>query len=410
MVFLRRAYLIFYCGTTLFIQVKKNTIFIHIQLDNCSFVLLDICPLKIAGAVVSADTCLSIPLGRNNVGSLTQNNEGTHMDTRTTHVIVVGNQKGGVGKTTNTINIAAALSELGRTSLIIDLDMTAGATKSLGAPTEGWISSFELLTGAEDAEGTIIGDNERKVALPPNIHLVPSSRKLAELDTFLASNPWVTHQDLLLKPIRRLRGRYDYIFLDTPPQVTKTTVPALKAADFAILSTMPDHLAIAGIADALRDIATAKKYGNPRLVLLAVIVCAIPQPKTRLARQLIQYVEQSCIGPDEQSLKFKTEITRTVVIQEAQRLAKTIFQYDPSHLVADQYRTVALELEERIVLLSNDRHQESYPCLRSRLKTSPIIPLKPTLLVTPLQAVRPLADGQDHSSHILPKLPWEGDH
>jgi len=174
------------------------------------------------------------------------------MDTRPTHVIVVGNQKGGVGKTTNTINMAAALSQLGRTSLIIDLDMTAGATKSLGAPTEGWISSFELLTGAEDAEGTIIGDNEREVTLPPNIHLVPSSRKLAELDTFLASNPWVVHQDLLLEPIRRLRGRYDYIFLDTPPQVTKTTVPALKAADFVILSAMPDHLAIAGIADALR--------------------------------------------------------------------------------------------------------------------------------------------------------------
>lgn len=281
------------------------------------------------------------------------------MDTRTTRVIVVGNQKGGVGKTTNTINMAAALSALGRTSLIIDLDMTAGATKSLGAPTEGWISSFELLTGAEDAEGTIIGDQEREVTLPPNIHLIPSSRKLVELDTFLASNPWVVHQDLLLKPIKRLRGRYDYIFLDTPPQVTKTTVPALKAADFVILSAMPDHLAIAGIADALRDIATAKKYGNARLVLLAVIVCAIPQPKTRLARQLIQYVEQSCVGPDGASLKFKTDITRTVVIQEAQRLAKTIFQYDPSHLVAEQYLAVARELEERIVPLNTPRHQES---------------------------------------------------
>jgi chromosome partitioning protein len=239
------------------------------------------------------------------------------------------------------------------------LTLRAGATKSLGAPTEGWISSFELLTGAEDAEGTIIGDNEREVFLPPNIHLVPSSRKLAELDTFLASNPWVVHQDLLLEPIRRLRGLYDYIFLDTPPQVTKTTVPALKAADFVILSAMPDHLAIAGIADALRDIATAKKYGNSQLVLLAVIVCAIPQPKTRLARQLIQYVEQSCVGYDGQSLKFNTDITRTVVIQEAQRLAKTIFQYDPSHLVADQYRAVARELEERILPLRTQRHQES---------------------------------------------------
>ena len=102
-----------------------------------------------------------------------------------------------------------------------------------------------------------------------------------------------------------------------------------------------------------------KKYGNSQLVLLAVIVCAIPQPKTRLARQLIQYVEQSCVGYDGQSLKFNTDITRTVVIQEAQRLAKTIFQYDPSHLVADQYRAVARELEERIIPLRTQRHQES---------------------------------------------------
>ncbi len=280
------------------------------------------------------------------------------MTAQETHVIALGNQKGGVGKTTNTINIAAALGELGRTSLIIDLDMTAGATKSLGAPTEGWISTFELLTGAEDAEGTIIGDDEKEVSLPPNIHLVPSSRKLSELETFLASNPWVVHQDLLLTPISRLRGRYDYILLDTPPQVTKTTVPALKAADFVILSAMPDHLTIAGLADALRDIASAKRYGNPRLTLVAVILCAIPQPKTRLARQLIQYIEESCIEPKGKSLKFSTDINRTVVIQEAQRVAQTIFQYDPTHPVADQYRAVARELESRIVQLTKDHAVE----------------------------------------------------
>ena len=280
------------------------------------------------------------------------------MTAQETHVIALGNQKGGVGKTTNTINIAAALGELGRTSLIIDLDMTAGATKSLGAPTEGWISTFELLTGAEDAEGTIIGDDEKEVSLPPNIHLVPSSRKLSELETFLASNPWVVHQDLLLTPISRLRGRYDYILLDTPPQVTKTTVPALKAADFVILSAMPDHLAIAGLADAIRDIASAKRYGNPRLTLVAVILCAIPQPKTRLARQLIQYIEESCIDPKGKSLKFSTDISRTVVIQEAQRVAQTIFQYDPTHPVADQYRAVARELESRIVQLTKDNAVE----------------------------------------------------
>ena len=109
---------------------------------------------------------------------------------RGTVIIAVGNQKGGVGKTTNTIQLAAALAERGRVSLIVDLDMTSGATKALRAPTEGWVSSYELLTGAENAEDTIITNDETEVHLPPNVHLVPSSRKLAELDVFLAQNPW----------------------------------------------------------------------------------------------------------------------------------------------------------------------------------------------------------------------------
>jgi len=94
-------------------------------------------------------------------------------------------------------------------------------------------------------------------------------------------------------------------------------------------------------------------------MLLVVIVCEIPEPKTRVAPQLVQYVEQSCVGADGQSLKFQTDIIRTVTIQEAQRLAKTIFQYDPTHLIAEQYRAVAHELEERIALLRTHRHQES---------------------------------------------------
>lgn len=270
---------------------------------------------------------------------------------RKTAVIAVGNQKGGVGKTTNTIQLAGALAERGRLSLIIDLDMTSGATKALRAPTEGWISSFELLTGSENAEDTIIRNDEEEVPLPPNVHLVPSSRKLAELDTFLAQNPWVIHQDLLVEPINRLRGRYDYIFLDTPPQKTKTTIPALKVADFVLLTAMPDHLAVSALGEALQDIATAQKRANPNLTLLGVIVCAMPRPKTRLARELVSYVERTCVDPQGNTLKLKTEITRSVVLQEAQRMGKTIFQYQGDHTVADQYRAAALEFEARIEAL-----------------------------------------------------------
>jgi chromosome partitioning protein len=270
---------------------------------------------------------------------------------RNTTVIAVGNQKGGVGKTTNTIQLAGALAERGRKSLIIDLDMTSGATKALRAPTEGWISSFELITDAENAEDTIISNDEPEVPLPPGVHLIPSSRKLAELDTFLAQNPWLVHQDLLIQPINRLRGLYDYIFLDTPPQKTKTTIPALKVADHAILSTMPDHLAVSAMAEALSDIVAAQRHANERLTLLGVIVCAVPKPKTRLARELAAYVERTCVDPQGCTLKFRTEISRSVAVQEAQKAGQTILQYQGDHPVADEYRLLAREFEERLALL-----------------------------------------------------------
>jgi chromosome partitioning protein len=276
---------------------------------------------------------------------------------RDTVIIAVGNQKGGVGKTTNTIQLAAALAERGRVSLIIDLDMTSGATKALRAPTEGWVSSYELLTGTENAEDTIITNDETEVHLPPNVHLVPSSRKLAELDIYLAQNPWLIQQDLLLEPMSRLHGRYDYIFLDTPPQKTKTTIPALKVADFVILSAMPDHLAVSALAEALSDIATARKHANPKLALLGVVVCALARPKTRLARELVSYVEKACVDANGKTLKFKTEISRSVVVQEAQRMGKSILQYQGDHPVADEYRTLARELEERLLAL---RHSEAH--------------------------------------------------
>jgi chromosome partitioning protein len=223
------------------------------------------------------------------------------------------------------------------------------------------MSSFELLTGAENAEDTIIGNDEEEVQLPPNVHLVPSSSKLAELETFLLSNPWVIHQDMLLKPINRLRGRYDYIFLDTPPQKTKTTIPALKAADYVALSAMPDHLAVSALGDALKEIATAQKHANPTLTLLGVIVCAMPRPKTRLARELVAYVERTCVDAQGHTLKFTAEISRSVAIQEAQRVGKTLFQYQPDHPVADEYRAAARELEDRLLALRKLESSQQLP-------------------------------------------------
>jgi len=267
------------------------------------------------------------------------------------HVICVGNQKGGVGKTTTCVQLAAAFAERGSRCLIIDLDMTAGATKLLRAPTQGWTDSFDLLTGAESAIDVVIDNTDPEIELPPNLHLVPGSARLRDLDQFLYTHEWIVHQDMLMGPMAQLREVYDYIFLDTPPQNTKTTVPALKASDAVILSTMPDRLAVEALHDALRQIKTAKAGPHPDLVLLGVVVHAVPSPETRLARGLVKSLQGLPDVAPGIPLKFATDITRTVVLQEATQAGKTIFQYAPEHRAAKQYSALAHEVDARLEAL-----------------------------------------------------------
>ena len=189
---------------------------------------------------------------------------------RDTQIITVANQKGGVGKSTNSINICAALGERGYRCLLIDLDATSGGTKALKVPTSGWVGTFELITGEEEPIGCIIDETEEEIALPRGVHLVPSSRKLNELDAWLLNpdNRWANPLDLLIEPLSKLKGEYDFIFLDTPPQITKTSLPAFKVADYVILTATPEKLAVDGLADALTDINNAQRAGNSDLQLL----------------------------------------------------------------------------------------------------------------------------------------------
>jgi chromosome partitioning protein len=269
---------------------------------------------------------------------------------RETKVIVVANQKGGVGKTTNSIHIAAGLAEQGRKCLIIDLDASSGATKTLGAPLVGWNTVYELLTGEVDPVDAIIADNDPEVKLPKNIDLIPSSPKLNELDSFLTSidNLGVVPQDLLIEPIQRMRGHYDYIILDSPPLVTKTTYPAYKVADYVIFSTQLEKLAIDALEAAMKLVSSVKKHGNPKLVLLGVIVTMASQPLTRLARHYLTTIDETVRDDRGSSLRFDVSIHRNVAIQEAATARQTLFQYDPAHKAVDQYRQLVKEIEQRI--------------------------------------------------------------
>lgn len=265
-----------------------------------------------------------------------------------THVIAVGNQKGGVGKTSNTVHIAAALAELGRKVLIIDLDMNHSATRHFNIPADGFLGTFEVLTGEEKPEDVIITEDEEDITLPKGIHILPSRRKLENIDKALAAkSKFTVSQDVLLEPLESLRGKYDYILLDTAPNATTPTVAAYKAADWFILCAMPDPFAIAGLSDALSDIQDAQKRGNKKLRLLGVILSGVDK-RTSLANALCSYVDQAFDLGDGISGKFKTTISRSTVVPTVQMNGTTLFQSHRTHKVTEQYRLLVKEIEKRI--------------------------------------------------------------
>ena len=273
-----------------------------------------------------------------------------------TRVIAVGNQKGGVGKTTNTVHIARALAEKGRKVLIIDLDMNHGATRHFGVEPDAFLGSFEMLVGGEDAANLVLtsADKEEGVNLPDNLDLIPAARKLEGIDqAVMSKSKFMSPREVLKTPLDQLRGKYDFIFLDTAPNATLPTLAAYMSADYFILSAMPDPFAIAGLNDALRDITDARQRGNEKLSLLGVVISAVDK-RTSLANSLSDFVEQSFrIGENAESVKFKSTIGRSTVIPQTQRVGKTLFETHSTHKVTDEYRALANEIEERLQKLES---------------------------------------------------------
>ncbi len=261
-----------------------------------------------------------------------------------TRIIAVGNQKGGVGKTTTAVHIAAALGERGWLCLLWDLDMAHNTTKQFGIPPDSFLGTFEVLIDAEKAADVILKPGEVEgVELPVNVHVIPSKRKLEAIAQVLAErDKFRSPQDVLLEPLASLDGVYDYIILDTGPNATLPTVAAYKAAHYFILSAQPEPWAVEGLADALRDIQAAQRQGNARLKLLGVALGSVHK-RTRLAAQLTDYVDQVFGGR-----RFRTTISKSTVVPDSQKERMTVFKYAPNHPICDQYRELAREIEERI--------------------------------------------------------------
>jgi chromosome partitioning protein len=234
-------------------------------------------------------------------------------------VIAVGNQKGGVGKTTNTVHLAAALGQRGYTCLIIDLDPAAGATKHLGVPENSFAGSLELLTTDETVESLVVTEK-----MPKGVHLIPSRTQLSELETVISK--FIDRTTVLERPLNLARERYDYIFLDTPPSAAAiTTVAAYSTAEWFLLSAFMHPLSLAGLTEAFNDIADVRKHRNTKLEVLGVIFTNVDGRARRLRSQLETIVNEALPGR-----QFETSITQAIILPELSGQGITLFQLQTS--------------------------------------------------------------------------------
>lgn len=265
--------------------------------------------------------------------------------------VAFGNQKGGVTKTSTIVNLAAALSEMGQRVLVWDLDVNCGSTRLFGVPAGITVyGTYEVMTGDENAEDVIIkpGDLE-EVSLPENVHLIPAHTKLEGIEAALGDKlgPFAMSHQALREPLESVSDQYDFVFLDTSPSMTPPTKAAYMAADYFILTAVPERLAIEGLVNAIRYIGHAHKGGNPDLRLMGVVMNQVPGRTTTLSKLLLGEVERHFGGGDEFRRPFENYISASTIVPSVQQSGKTLVEAAPDHKVTNQYRALAREFLAR---------------------------------------------------------------
>ena len=250
-------------------------------------------------------------------------------------VIAVANQKGGVGKTTTAINLAAALAMHKQRTLLIDLDPQANSTLTFINPDDLTGSVYDVLTDHNMKLAEVI-----KPTRMMNLSLAPSRIALAKLEAQLVGQFDAPFR--LKDAIAVCRDDFDMIVIDTPPALGIITVNALVAASFLIVPIQASYYALEGTDDLLETLERIRARPNPELQLLGVLI-TLYDKRTNLARDIHRQVRE-VFGPK----VFKTVIGKNVRLEESPAYRETIFSFAPTSSGAVEYASLAKEVLQRV--------------------------------------------------------------
>ena len=262
-------------------------------------------------------------------------------------IIAVTNQKGGVGKTTTAINLAAGFAELGARVLLVDLDPQGNASTGLGVETaQRQMTSYDVLI--EDAP---IGEAILPTSVP-NLMICPANADLASADIEMVANE---KRSFLLNDALRSneidRFSFDYILIDCPPSLSLLTVNALCASDSVLIPLQAEFFALEGLSQLMLTIRTVRETANPALRIEGVIL-TMYDGRNNLSQQVEQDV-RSTLG----DLVFGTVVPRNVRVSEAPSYAMPVLSYDPSSKGSEAYKALALEIVTRNGFRSRGREK-----------------------------------------------------
>lgn len=247
-------------------------------------------------------------------------------------IIAVSNQKGGVGKTTTSVNLAACVADAGKRVLLIDIDPQGNASSGLGQQAQDGLSVYPVIIGELEAEKAIVRTDFG------SLDVLPSSIELAGAEIELVAMPG--RETLLREALAPIKERYDYIFIDCPPSLSLLTLNAMTAADSVLIPIQCEYYALEGVGQLMNTLQLVRKRLNPGLAIEGVVLTML-DGRTNLGLQVVQEVKKYFKGR-----VYGSIIPRNVRLSEAPSHGMPIHVYDSRSTGANAYRELAAEFIE----------------------------------------------------------------